>query len=317
MPAAASDTRWLDEIERIAGLEIQRGYSLAGRTSLRIGGPAEALCVAQRVDAVVALVEVVTRYAVPLTILGGGTNVLVSDAGLEGVVLELGAGFQDIDETVVSSRVLWHAGAACPTGKLVRRAVDLGLAGLEVLAGVPGTLGGALVMNAGGHTGAIGSIVRRVQVLERGAVRWIGVEEVGFGYRSSHFPAGAVLLGAELELAPAADVEALRQEVRTAQERRRKTQPLTVPNAGSIFKNPPGAYAGALIEEAGCKGWREGGALVSPVHANFIVNQANASAEDVWRLIQRVRGAVRRHSALELELEIRLLGDFRKEEGNP
>mgnify|MGYP001619479246 CR=1 FL=1 len=313
--ATTSERPWLPDLARIAGLRVQPAAPLASRTSLRIGGPAEVLCTVERLDALVALWNVVERHALALTIVGGGTNLLVSDDGIDGVVLELGGDFDRIEEHTGTDPSLWYVGAACATGKLVRRALQRGLAGVEVLAGVPGTVGGALIMNAGGHSGAIAGAVHRVHVLVEGRDRWLSVDEAGFGYRTSSFPRRALLLGAELRLRVAADIEAVRREVREAQARRRQTQPLTLPNAGSIFKNPPGEFAGRLIEQAGCKGWREGDAVGSMLHANFIVNEGAARARDVWQLMGRVRGAVEERFGVTLELEIRALGTFAGEEG--
>ncbi|OPZ92240.1 MAG: UDP-N-acetylenolpyruvoylglucosamine reductase [candidate division TA06 bacterium ADurb.Bin417] len=183
--------------------------------------------------------------------------------------------------------------------------VKYGLGGLEFLAGIPGTLGGALVMNAGVVGREIGSAVRTVNVLDESlAERELAAGAAGFGYRSSSLAGYPLVAGVRLALTPRPPA-AIRADIAGQVHRRRLTQPYGIPSAGSVFKNPPGDYAGRLIEAAGCKGWREGDALVSDRHANFIVNTGAASARQVLGLIERVRAAVRSRFGIELELEIK------------
>jgi UDP-N-acetylmuramate dehydrogenase len=299
----------------IPGLEVRRDVPLSPKTSFRIGGPAEVLVTPRTAEAVAQTWSFARDAGLPLTVLGGGTNVLVADAGIAGIVMVLGKSFANLREMPrADGGAVWEVGAACKTGTVVRRGVERGLAGTEVLAGIPGTIGGALIMNAGGRQGELSSIVTRVELVDQGRVRWLLSEEAGFGYRRSAFPPNSILLGAELELVPG-DVEALRRDVKAAQARRRATQPLGLHNAGSIFKNPPGDAAGRLVEAAGCKGWREGAAEVSAAHANFIVNLGGATAGDVMTLVRRVRGRVEERAGVRLELEVRLLGEHPGEEG--
>lgn len=306
---ATTREHWSTGLAVIAGLEAHRDVPLWPRTSFRIGGPAEVLVVPATAQAVAETWAFARDAGQPLTVLGGGTNVLVADAGVAGIVMELGKPFTSVREIPRDDgSAIWQVGAGCPTGAVIRRALERGLAGTEVLAGVPGTIGGALIMNAGGREGELSSIVTRVQLVDEGRVHWLAASQAGFGYRSSGFPPGSILLGAELELLPG-DAELLRRAVKAAQTRRRATQPLKKRNAGSIFKNPPGEAAGRLVDAAGCKGWRQGAAEVSRVHANFIVNSGGATASDVVRLIRRVQNRVEEHSGVRLELEVRLLGD--------
>lgn len=310
---AANREHWADRLALVDGLNVRRDVSLRAKTSFGIGGPAEVLAVPESPEAVAEVWRFADETGVTLTILGGGTNILVADGGVSGIVVELGEAFASIHEQARDDgSALWSVGAACGTGKLVRRAADRGLRGPEVLAGVPGSLGGALIMNAGGHDGELSSIVRRVQLVIDGNVAWMSAAEAGFSYRRSAFPAGSIILGAELELAPG-DTEALRSHIKASQARRRKTQPLEFRNAGSIFKNPQGDFAGRLIEAAGCKGWCEGDACVSERHANFIINRGAARATDVVRLVERVRRRVEDHSGTRLELEVRLIGQHHPE----
>lgn len=311
---AAKREHWSVAIAAIAGLEVRRDVPLSPKTSFRIGGPAEVLVTPRTAEAVAQTWSFARDAGLPLAVLGGGTNVLVADAGIPGIVMALGKSFATLREMPRDGGgAVWEVGAACKTGTVVRLGVERGLAGTEVLAGIPGSIGGALIMNAGGQEGELSSIVTRVELVDQGRVGWLRAQEAGFGYRRSAFPPGSILLGAELELVPG-DAEALRREVKAAQARRRATQPLRLHNAGSIFKNPPGDAAGRLIEAAGCKGWREGAAEVSGVHANFIVNLGGATAGDVMTLVRRVRGRVEEHAGVRLELEVRLLGDHPGEE---
>ena len=314
MHATAEQHSFAGELAAVPGLELARDVSLAPRTSFGIGGPAELLVTASSIEAVAATTTLAKAAGVPLVVLGGGTNLLISDRGVAGIVLELGGLFDYVrDLPSPDGCVRWEVGAACGAAKLVRRAARRGLMGLEMLCGVPGTLGGALVMNAGGREAGIGQSVERVRLVSRGEPLWLDGSAAGFAYRQSRFPPESVLLAAELHLTPG-DVSALQATMRDAQAQRRATQPLGLPSAGSVFKNPPGDFAGRLVEQAGCKGWREGEAEVSRRHANFIVNRGGASAADVWRLIERVRARVREHAGVELTLELRLVGDLGGEE---
>ena len=305
-------TSWLG-LEELAGVTVIAGAALAARTTFKIGGPAELLVEASTEAAVREVARRSGEADVPLFVLGGGSNLLIADRGIPGIVLKLGQGFDFVRAAPNLHSTLWEVGAACSSAKALREAVNRGFAGLEGLAGVPGLLGGAIVMNAGGRDGSIGSAVRNVRVVLGDRLETLGPERIGFAYRSSHLPRGAILLAASLEVQPAT-AEQVEARVRAATERRRATQPLALPSAGSVFKNPPNDFAGRLIEAAGCKGWREGNAEVSDKHANFIVNRGGATACDVLRLVRRVRDRVLDESGIRLELEVKLVGDFQEEE---
>jgi len=301
---------WLAALQSIADLEVRLDHPLAGHTSFRIGGPAQCFASPLNESAALELWQVARRYDVQLTVLGGGTNVLIADAGIEGIVVDLCRGFAHLDEAPrADGSSVWTVGAGCGTGRMVRRAVSRGLRGVEVLAGVPGSLGGALIMNAGGHDGEIGTVVESVRIINDGAVQTLTHDAIGFSYRASRFPSDALILEGRLHLTPG-DKDALRDYVRASQTRRKSSQPLTFGNAGSIFKNPPDDFAGRLIDAAGCKGWQEGDAEVSELHANFIINRGKARARDVAVLAKRVRDAVLAASGITLEFEVKFLGRF-------
>lgn len=276
---------------------------LARHTSFRIGGPADLFVLVQSTRDLGRALRFASERNLPVHLLGGGTNILVADEGLRGLVCKLDGEFKE---------VVWEgprvtAGAAVSMVGLARRATDLGFSGLEFAGGIPGTLGGAVVMNAGTYLGCLADVLHRVWLMDGdGHLEERGKEAMGFGYRTSVLQRQPrYVCKAEMELTPG-DAPTLTATVKEHLERRAATQPLSYPNAGSVFKNPPGDYAGRLIEAVGAKGWRQGGAMVSPLHANFIVNTGNATARDVLGLMDRVRTAVRERFGVELEPEIKI-----------
>lgn len=275
-------------------------------TSYRLGGPADVLVHPESVDDVVAVQQLAARYDVPVTVLGAGSNVLIADAGLRGVVLRIGRTLSNVafdGETLI-------ADCGAPFPRLGKLSVERGLTGLEFAGGIPGTLGGALFMNAGAHHQTTESVVQEVTVVDgNGNVRTLSGAEMQFSYRSSRLQRepGLIAVQAKLRL-KAADEKQVQERLRAFMERRRRTQPVGTKNAGSVFKNPPGDFAGRLIEAAGCKGLSVGDAVVSPLHANFIINRGAATADDVRRLMERVREQVLDRFGIELEPEVRMLG---------
>ncbi len=297
-------------LEAAFGERLQREVPLAPYTSARLGGPAEALVVVRTADELAATVETLWALAVPVVVLGGGSNVLVSDAGVRGVVVLNKATAVRFGEDDLGPWVWAESGANL--GSVARRAALRGLAGLEWAAGIPGTVGGAVVGNAGAHGGDMAGCLWVAEILHRtqGRQRW-DVDRLAYGYRTSwlkRHPGEAVVLAATLRLRPG-DPQTLQERLEALTAYRKRTQP---PGAsmGSMFKNPPGDYAGRLIEAAGLKGARIGGAEISRVHANFIVNHGGATARDVAELLRLARRTVAERFGVRLELEIQLLGDW-------
>jgi len=291
--------------ERIQG-EVRCHERLDRYTSFRIGGPADIFVSPRSVEDVSAVKELAAAEEVPVTVIGGGSNLLVADEGVRGIVMRIGRGLSQVAWD--GARVQVEAGAPLPL--VAKEAARRGLAGLEFAGGIPGTVGGALVMNAGAHDGCMAYVVRRVLVIgDNGGAFSLDGAAMEFGYRTSRLQRERelVVVQAELELRPG-DRDAVQAKMLEYLERRRRTQPLGTKNAGSIFKNPPGDFAGRLLELAGCKGLAVGDAVVSPVHANFIINRGAASAADVRRLIDLMRSRVQREFGVELELEVGLLG---------
>jgi UDP-N-acetylmuramate dehydrogenase len=288
------------------GARLKKSASLAALTSFRIGGPADLLLVVENEEELRAAMSAAWRERIPAFCLGLGTNLLVSDRGIRGLVLRLGEGLAEMKFNGTTARV----GAAGRFGRLVEEAVARGLAGLEFGEGIPGSVGGGLVMNAGAFGGEMAQVVRSVHgVTELGESLSLSGEEVGFSYRRTSLPPRFVITRVVFELR-SGDRAALRQRVAELRAKRDARQPRTLPNAGSVFKNPPGNFAGRLLEGAGLKGTRRGGAAFSTEHANFIVNLGDARAEDVRALIELARSMVKERNGVSLEPEVRMVGEW-------
>lgn len=290
------------------GPALLRGEPLARHTVARLGGPADALLTVHNGPDLVEAVSLAHAGAVPWIVLGGGANVLIADAGFRGLVIVNRAdGVDFADDGSVS------ADSGVNLSTLARQCMARGLAGLEWAVNVPGTVGGAVINNAGAHGGDMAALVRSIDVLrldDPPARETWPVERMGYAYRYSILKGSRgqwVVLGAALALAPGHDPAALNDRASEFVRRRKATQP---PGAslGSIFKNPPDAHAGRLIEAAGLKGKRLGGVEISTVHANFIVNTGGGTASDYRALIEQARAAVLDQFGIELELEIELIG---------
>ncbi len=285
--------------------DVLRDERLSRRTTYRIGGPAALFVAAHSYEALARTLEVLSREGVDWVILGKGSNLLVSDKGYDGCAIVLDGQFARHSFAEDGSLT---AGAGATLSRLVNDALKKGLSGLEPCVGIPGTLGGALSMDAGTRREWIGKRVRDLVVLRPGeGMRRYGGGEVEWGYRSTSLPTDEIILEATLELTPAApDAIAADMEERLA--RRRAAQPLGAPSCGSVFRNPVGQSVGALIESCGLKGESCGGAQISPEHANFIVNRGGATAADVITLISRAHEAVLREHGVDLLCEVKLLG---------
>ncbi|MDP9271744.1 MAG: UDP-N-acetylmuramate dehydrogenase [Chloroflexota bacterium] len=299
----------LDALAAERGIELERDVPLGPLTTLRVGGPADRLVLAGDRDGLLAALRLARDAAVPCFVLGNGSDVVVADAGMRGLVVRNRARSVSVEGTAV------HADAGAAMAMLVRRTVGAGLAGLEFGISIPGTLGGAVWANAGAHEQEMAAVVTGVGAWDPGADRVIalGPEACAFAYRESRFKrSGEVILDADLRLKPG-DPEASARLVAEHQARRHATQPLADQNAGSVFRNPPGDHAGRLIDAAGLKGHRIGSASVSTLHANFIVTDRDGRAADVRALGNHVRTVVEERFGVVLEYEIEFVGDWAAE----
>ena len=263
---------------------------------------------------IVTVQRAARNAGVPIAVLGIGTNVLVSDRGVRGIVIKLGRSFGRLEWRSEGDRVHVRAGAAAPFKKLVMDAAGRTLSGLEFAEGIPGSIGGGLLMNAGAFGGEISNVVTGIVGVDaEHGERYLPRDELRFGYRRFDLPPQVIVTYVDFALAPG-DPAVIRATMADAKRKRDAKQPLGLPNAGSIFKNPPGEYAGRLIEGLGLKGRRVGGAMISDRHANFIVNTGTATAADVKQLMDEIADTVWRARAIRLVPEIKLVGDWEASE---
>jgi UDP-N-acetylmuramate dehydrogenase len=303
----------MDERQRSGLTELMQGkiafnLPMAHMTAYRVGGNAEAVCYPDELPRLCSLITYLNREGIPWIVIGKGSNLLVGDGGIKGAVIVLKGSLASVEETGTEDPLLLAGGGLTIVG-LLSHCRRNGLAGLEFMAGIPGTLGGAVSMNAGAYGQEIGGLVRDVLTVgPDGIPAVIDHRDLRFSYRSSSVPGGAVIYGARLRL-QRGERKRIAEAIASNLKRKKETQPLDYPSAGSVFKNPPGDYAGRLIERAGLKGTRIGGAMISPRHGNFIVNTGGAKASDILGLIDLARTRVKEETGITLETEIVILGD--------
>ena len=307
MSTIPPEVSWpLSALGRLDVGRIQWNAPLAQHSSWRIGGPADLLVEPDSVEQIERLVQFVSAEGIPLVVIGQGTNLLFDDAGVRGVVLKLGSGFARVE--VEGNRISAEAGLWVP--QLARLAMRSGLAGLEHCIGIPGTLGGLVLMNGGSRRRAIGENVRRIRLVDpRGKLCELYAAECDFSYRHSNLAARGIVVGVELDC-PHGEPEAIRREMICDLRERRYKFPRKIPNCGSVFLSTAEMHAsvgppGKIIEEAGLKGARRGDAEVSQLHANFILNRGQAASADVLTLIRHIRRTIRRDLDFELLCEVR------------
>ncbi len=300
---------FLAELQRHFRGELRENEPLAPRTSVKAGGAADFFARPADAGDLRVLLAAAADAEVPVTVLGGGANTLVSDEGVAGVVVKLPAwsGEAQVDEAGGT----FVFGSGEPITKIPGAMKKHGLVGAEFLAGIPGTIGGACAMNAGTKNGETVRVVQAVELASPEGARWWARDELVWRYRSCELPAGAVVTRLEVRLrrpAGEAELAASREAMEADLAYRKRTQPLHLPNSGSVFQNPPGDFAGRLIEACGLKGLRQGGAQIAEGHANWIVNLGGARAADVSFLIEKARAEVRERFGVELTPEVKRIG---------
>ena len=275
-------------------------------TTFEIGGPADWMALPASATEAVAVIRVATESCLPLTVIGKGSNLLVRDKGVRGIVLKIGEAMASLHcegEIIV-------AGAGALLSDVAKFAAQSGLTGLEFAVGIPGSIGGAVFMNAGAYDGEISSVVEQVTAVSpEGTIREYSAADIRFGYRHSVFQENRCIICEVRLRLRTGEKEAIEAVMADLTRRRESKQPLEWPSAGSTFRRPPGYFAGTLVEQAGCKGLRCGNAQVSEKHAGFIINAGQASAADVQELIRQVQERVKRHSGVDLWPEVIILGE--------
>jgi UDP-N-acetylmuramate dehydrogenase len=298
------------DLKLIAGIKLKLAEPLARYTSMKIGGPADYFIEVENEPALAELLRLLNRHGTPICLLGNGSNVLISDRGVRGAVIHLAGDFKSIRWQEDDESVQIDVGAAYAVTQLVREAARKGFAGLEFAEGIPGSVGGALFMNAGAYGSEFEKVIDRVEGLTPdGQTILFARAEMKFSYRDSHLPEGMVVTSARLRLHKGNALQ-VSAKLRELVGKRKSSQPTGFPNSGSMFRNPPGDYAGRLIEAAGLKGQRIGQSQISERHANFIVNLGGAKAEQVRQLMELAKSEVRKQFGIELAAEIKLLGEW-------
>ncbi|RKY82536.1 UDP-N-acetylenolpyruvoylglucosamine reductase [candidate division KSB1 bacterium] len=300
----SSEDPKLKKLKQVVKGKILIDELLREHTSFKIGGPADYYIFPKDLEDLSNLTSLCQQDGIPVFVIGNGTNLLVSDDGFRGVVVDISRTFRHIKtkETQVT------AGAGVSLSGLISFCTIRGFSGLEPLAGIPGQIGGCIALNAGAFGREIGDLIEYVRILDKfHTLEKKTKDELNFGYRTTNLPKGSIVVEAVFNLADGNPKEMERAQ-NSYIKKRKSTQPLSLPSAGSVFKRPQGDYAGRLIEDAGCKGLRIGDAMVSKKHANFIVNVGVARAIDVARLIDEVRNTVFKRFGVTLEPEIRFLG---------
>lgn len=294
----------IEQLESIEGVVARKEELLSLHTTFGVGGPCDLMLWVSSRAALRQVLQLAKNHSIPVTMLGKGSNVLVRDGGIDGVVIRLSGDFATIE--IEDSHI--RAGGGAGLAEVVGKATAAGIGGLDFLAGIPGTIGGAVITNAGSGDTWLSHRTLRVSLMTDD-LREVELEEgdIGFGYRRSGIGEDLVVLDVFLA-GTLSSVEEARQGVEAHLSRRRTTQPAGEATAGCVFKNPPGNVAGRMIDEIGMKGLSMGGARISTVHANWIVNSGKATARDILNLIAEIRQRVGEHYGIDLELEIRVLG---------
>ncbi|MGP4080329.1 UDP-N-acetylmuramate dehydrogenase [Pseudalkalibacillus sp. R45] len=295
----------IEQLEQAEVGKILRDEPLSKHTTIKIGGPADVFVEPDSVEALKKVIDIVKNNDVPWTTIGRGSNLLVSDEGIEGVVIKLGKGTDHLEEN--GEEIL--VGGGYSLVKLSTIMSRKGMAGLEFASGIPGSLGGAVYMNAGAHGSDMSKILKKAHILfEDGSIEWLSADEMAFSYRTSILQKKpGICIEAVLQLKQG-DRESITDVMQKNKDYRKETQPWNHPCCGSVFRNPLPNYAGQLIESSGLKGKTIGGAQISEMHANFIVNTGDAKAKDVLELIDLVKSTIKEKHDIDMETEVEMIG---------
>ena len=297
--------KFAETLRALAPERLRENEPMSRHTTFRVGGPAELMFLPASAQEIQIALSAAQDAGVETHLLGNGSNTIVRDGGLKGLTIVLGEPFSEV--RVEGNAIIAQAGA--PLARVAAAAQEAGLSGLEFAGGIPGTLGGGCAMNAGAYGGQLSDVLESAEVLLDGELRTLSRDEMEMGYRTTlPLRRGGIVLEARFILKPD-DKEAIAARMRELNAKRREKQPLNLPSAGSTFKRPEGHFAGALIEGCGLKGFSVGGAQVSEKHAGFVVNAGGATAADILRLMEHVQAVVKRETGVELEPEVRIIGE--------
>ncbi len=301
----------ISELKRLAGSgNISENEPLAGHVTFKTGGPADAFVVPKNRESIIAVVQFLKQEGIPFFILGNGSNVLIGDRGFRGAVVHIGSNYSEIktdpDKGVIES----ESGAML--ARVSREACKNALTGMEFASGIPGSVGGAIVMNAGAYGGEMKQIVTSVSMLdiESGQCRDFSCEDMQFSYRDSIVKHGPYLVLSVVLKLNAGNIDEISASMEELKVKRNEKQPLDFPSAGSTFKRPEGYFAGKLIEDSGLRGYQVGGAQVSEKHCGFVINRGGASSADIKKLIEDVQKTVYERQGVRLETEVLMVGEF-------
>lgn len=292
----------INEIKKIFSGNILINEPMAKYTSFRVGGPTDFYCEPIDRNDLVSIIKYFSKNNFPFIIVGRGSNLLISDEGFRGAIINLEKNLKSISKN--KNTVTVDAGVRI--GPFVDFCIQNSLSGVEMLAGIPGTIGGAIMMNAGAYGGEISDYIFEIEVIRNNEIKFIKKEDANFSYRKSGF-ANDVILSAKFIL-PKGDISDLLKKRRELLLKRNSSQPLNLPNSGSVFKNPKGFFAGKLIEEVGLKGFRFGNAQISEKHGNFIVNHGNAKSSEILKLILTAQEKVFEKMKIKLDVEVKMIG---------
>lgn len=296
------------DIEKFKAIspDLLENESMAKHTTFHVGGNADMYVSVKSVRELSSLIKLTRETDTPFTIIGNGSNILVKDKGIRGLVIEIGSGMSDFE--LKGNKIYAQAGVLI--SKLASLALNHSLSGMEEISGIPGTLGGGIYMNAGAYGGELKNIIKTVTYIdEYGEEKTVTADECGFGYRKSIFTnGGKYIVSAVIELSEGDRTE-ISEKMAEYAKRRREKQPLSLPSAGSTFKRPEGYFAGALIQESGLKGYKSGGAMISDLHAGFVVNYDNATSQDILDVIKHTQETVLDKFGVMLETEVKIIGE--------
>lgn len=296
------------DIEKFKAIspDLLENESMAKHTTFRVGGNADIYVSVKSVRELSSLIKLARETDTPFLVIGNGSNILVKDKGIRGLVIEIGSGMSDFE--LKGNKIYAQAGVLI--SKLASLALNHSLSGMEEISGIPGTLGGGIYMNAGAYGGELKNIIKTVTYIdEYGEEKTVTADECGFGYRKSIFTnGGKYIVSAVIELSEGDRTE-ISEKMADYAKRRREKQPLSLPSAGSTFKRPEGYFAGALIQESGLKGYKSGGAMISDLHAGFVVNYDNATSQDILDVIKHTQETVLDKFGVMLETEVKIIGE--------